>query len=94
MARSTTERLAEKTIEWQFLYEMETDFELAPAASRAMLATAQQVLLVSGGEPRQGQMRVTVVRGGMVLKMPPVRPGRPLRTSRGRGSAGPDVAQL
>ena len=61
MTRSTTERLAEKTVERQFLYEMETDFELAPAASRAVLATAQQVLLVSGGEPRQGQMRVTVV---------------------------------
>ena len=61
MARSTTERLSEKTVERQFLYELETDFELAPAASRAVLATAQQVLLVSGGEPRQGQMRVTVV---------------------------------
>jgi len=61
MARSTTERLAEKTSERQFLYELETDFELAPAASRAVLATAQQVLLVSGGEPRQGQMQVTVV---------------------------------
>lgn len=61
MARSTTERLAEKTVERQFLYEMETDFELAPAASRAVLATAQQVLLVSGGEPRQGQMRLTAV---------------------------------
>jgi len=61
MARSTTERLAEKTVERQFLYELETDFELAPAASRAILATAQQVLLVSGGEPRQGQMRLTAV---------------------------------
>ena len=39
MARSTTERLAEKTVERQFLYEMETDLELAPAASRAMLAS-------------------------------------------------------
>lgn len=61
MARSTTERLAEKTVERQFLYELETDFELAPAASRAVLATAQQVLLISGDEPRQGQMRLTVV---------------------------------
>jgi hypothetical protein len=61
MTRSTTERLAEKTAERQFLYELETDFELAPAASRAVLATAQQVLLASAGEPRQGQMRVTVV---------------------------------
>lgn len=61
MTRSTTERLAEKTAERQFLYELETDFELAPAATRAVLATAQQVLLASGGEPRQGQMRVTVV---------------------------------
>jgi hypothetical protein len=61
MARSTTDRLAEKTVERQFLYEMEMDFELAPAASRAVLATAQQVLLVSGGEPRHGQMRLTVV---------------------------------
>src|SRR5262245_30350345 len=61
MARSTTERLAEKTSERQFLYVLETDFELAPAASRAVLATAQQVLLASGAEPRQGQMRVTAV---------------------------------
>jgi hypothetical protein len=61
MARSTTERLREKTVERQFLYELEKDFELAPAASRAVLATAQQVLFASGGEPRQGQMRVTVV---------------------------------
>jgi hypothetical protein len=61
MARSTTERLAEKTCERQFLYELETDFELAPAASRAVLATVQQVLLASGAEPRQGQMRVTAV---------------------------------
>ena len=56
MARSRTDRLAETTVERQFRYEMETDFELAPAASRAVLATAQQVLLVSGGEPRQQQM--------------------------------------
>jgi hypothetical protein len=61
MARSTTERLAEKTAERQFLHELEMDFELAPAASRALLATAQQVLFASGGEPRQGQMRTTVV---------------------------------
>ena len=61
MARSATDRLGEKTVERQFLYEMETDFELAPAASRAVLATAQQVLLVSGGEPRLGQMRLTAV---------------------------------
>src|SRR5438552_1878706 len=46
MARSTTERLSEKTVERQFLYELETDFELAPAASRAVLATAQQVRIV------------------------------------------------
>jgi hypothetical protein len=61
MARSTTERLREKTVERQFLYELEKDFELAPAASRAVLATAQQVLLACGEEPRHGQMRVTVV---------------------------------
>jgi hypothetical protein len=41
MARTTIERLAEKTAERQFLYELERDFELAPAASRAVLATAQ-----------------------------------------------------
>ena len=51
----------EKTIEQQFLCELEMDFELAPVASRAVLATAQQVLLASAGEPRPGQMRVAVV---------------------------------
>jgi hypothetical protein len=63
MVRGVTERLAEKTAERQFLHELETDFELAPAASRALLETAQQVLL-SSPEPdlvREGQMRVTVV---------------------------------
>jgi hypothetical protein len=63
MVREAVERLAEKTVERQFLYELETDFELAPAASRALLETAQQVLLPSlgGDELREGQMRVTVV---------------------------------
>ena len=45
MARSETERLAEKTVERQFLHELEVDFELAPATSRALLSAAQQVLL-------------------------------------------------
>jgi hypothetical protein len=63
MVRTEVERLAEKTAERQFLYEMETDFELAPAASRAVLETAQQVFLASLGtcEVREGQQRVTVV---------------------------------
>ncbi len=63
MARKETERLAEKTAERQFLHEMEVDFELAPAASRAVLQTAQQVLLSShdSGQVREGQLRVTVV---------------------------------
>jgi hypothetical protein len=63
MVRTREQRLAEKTVERQFLYEMETDFELAPATSRAVLETAQQVLLASwgNGEIREGQMRVTVV---------------------------------
>jgi hypothetical protein len=63
MVRREVERLAEKTAEKQFLHEMETDFELAPAASRAVLQTAQQVLLcsVGCGQLREGQMCVTVV---------------------------------
>jgi Protein of unknown function (DUF1670) len=63
MARTQDERLGEKTAERQFLYEMERDFELAPAPARAVLETAQQVLLTSWGrgEVREGQMRVTVV---------------------------------
>src|SRR5512140_2533131 len=63
MVRSEIERLAEKTAERQFLYEMETDFELAPAASRAVLETAQQVFLPSLriSDVREGQMRMTVV---------------------------------
>jgi len=63
MARRQSERLAEKTVERQFVHELETDFELAPATSRAVLATAQQVLLLSSenGEVREGQMRVTAV---------------------------------
>jgi len=47
MARSEHERLAEKTVERQFLHELENDFELAPATSRALPSAAQQVLLPS-----------------------------------------------
>jgi hypothetical protein len=63
MARTREERLAEKTVERQFLYELESDFEFAPATSRAVLEAAQQVLLpfCGNGEIREGQMRVTVV---------------------------------
>jgi hypothetical protein len=63
MVRTQTDRLSEKTIERQFLYELEKDFELAPATSRALLSAAQQVLLsrVRDGEVREGQMLVTVV---------------------------------
>lgn len=63
MVQTREQRLAEKTAERQFLYEMQADFELAPATSRAVLESAQQVLLPSwdGREVREGQMRVTVV---------------------------------
>lgn len=63
MVQTREQRLAEKTAERQFLYEMQADFELAPATSRAVLEAAQQVLLPSwdGREVREGQMRVTVV---------------------------------
>ena len=63
MARSESQRLAEKTVERQFLYELENDYELAPATSRALLSAAQQVLLSSAcnDEVREGQMLVTVV---------------------------------
>jgi hypothetical protein len=63
MTHTPTERLREKTVERQFLYELERDFELAPAMSRAVLATAQQVLFPSrvNGDVREGQMRVTAV---------------------------------
>ena len=43
MVRSQTDRLSEKTVERQFLHELENDFELAPATSRALLSAAQQV---------------------------------------------------
>jgi hypothetical protein len=43
MARRREGRLAEKTVERQFLYELERGFELATATSRALSATAQQV---------------------------------------------------
>ncbi len=63
MARTQGERLKEKTVERQFLYEMEKDFELAPATSRAVLESAKQVLLpvVGNGAVGEGQMRVTAV---------------------------------
>jgi hypothetical protein len=63
MVRTQKERLREKTIERQFLYEMEKDFELAPATSRAVLEAAKQVLLATGsnGKVSEGQMRVTAV---------------------------------
>lgn len=63
MARTEEERLREKTIERQFLYELERDFELAPAMSRAVLEAAKQVLLpmLLDGGVGEGQMRATVV---------------------------------
>jgi len=63
MARTEEERLREKTIERQFLYELERDFELAPATSRAVLEAAKQVLLSMRAENEvgEGQMRATVV---------------------------------
>jgi hypothetical protein len=63
MVRTKEERLAEKTVERQFLYELESDFEMAPATSRAVLDAAQQVLLpfVGDGVVREGQMRLTAV---------------------------------
>jgi hypothetical protein len=45
MARTHGQRLAEETSQRQFLHELETDFELAPATSRAVMETAQQVLV-------------------------------------------------
>ena len=61
MVRGEVERLADKTAERQFVYGMKTDFELAPAASRAIQETARQVLLPlpASGEVRKGQMRMT-----------------------------------
>lgn len=44
MDRTQQERPAEKTVERQFLYELESDFEVAPAESRAVLEAAQRVL--------------------------------------------------
>lgn len=63
MVRTQKERLKEKTVERQFLYEMERDFELAPATSRAVLESAKQVLLpvVGNGSVGEGQMRITAV---------------------------------
>jgi hypothetical protein len=63
MVQTQADRLSEKTAERIFLYELERDFELAPATSRAVLAAARQVLLpLSGnGDVREGQMRMTVV---------------------------------
>jgi hypothetical protein len=63
MVRTQKERLREKTVERQFLYELERDFELAPATSRAVLEAAKQVLLPSRGNGgiAEGQMQVTAV---------------------------------
>ena len=63
MSEREAHRLAEKTVERQFLYELEYDFELAPATSRAVLSAAQQVFLpfIADGQILEGQMRITVV---------------------------------
>ncbi len=55
MARTQGDRLKEKTVERQFLYEMERDFELAPATSQALLSAAQHVLFscASNGDVRE-----------------------------------------
>jgi hypothetical protein len=58
MQRCTTERLSEKTAEKQLLRELELDFELAPATSRAVLETVQEVLLPRAGASAAGELGV------------------------------------
>ena len=43
MARTQDERLAEKTAERQFLYELERDFELAPAPATGQKSVTGQM---------------------------------------------------
>ena len=58
MVRSLTERLAEKTVERQFLHELEMDFELAPATRSAGVLGLLPSQPYSSG-PREGLPGVT-----------------------------------
>jgi DNA-binding CsgD family transcriptional regulator len=70
MVRTAIDRLAVKTLEHRFRYELETGFELAPRVARGILELAKEVFgldAVSGDQPgrlRPGQIRQVIAAAG------------------------------
>jgi hypothetical protein len=78
MSLTAIDRLAVKTLDQRFRYELETGFEMAPRVAQSILETAQDVFnldAVSGaqdGRLRPGQIRQVIAAAGAPH-------GRPLR---------------
>jgi DNA-binding Lrp family transcriptional regulator len=78
MSRTTTDRLAVKTLDQRFRYELETGFEMAPRVAQGILEAAKNTFsldAVSGrqnGRLRPGQIRQVIAAAGAPH-------GRPLR---------------
>lgn len=78
MSRSAIDRLAVKTLDQRFRYELETGFEMAPRVAQGILETAKDVFnldAVSGAQDdrlRPGQIRQVIAAAGAPH-------GRPLR---------------
>jgi DNA-binding Lrp family transcriptional regulator len=70
MARTMIDRLAVKTLDQRFRYELETGFEIAPRVARGILEAAKEVFgldAVSGDRPgrlRPGQIRQIIAAAG------------------------------
>jgi DNA-binding Lrp family transcriptional regulator len=70
MSRTTSDRLAVKTLDQRFRYELETGFEIAPRVAQGILETAKAVFnldAVSGEPPdrlRPGQIRQVIAAAG------------------------------
>ena len=71
MARSAIDRLAVKTLDQRFRYELESGFELAPRVSQVILEVAKEVFqleAVSGDQAsrlRPGQIRQVIAAAGV-----------------------------
>jgi len=78
MARTATDRLAAKTLDQQFRYELESGFEMAPRVAQGILEAAKNTFSLDAvshgqdGRLRPGQIRQVIAAAGAPH-------GRPLR---------------
>lgn len=78
MARTTTDRLAVKTLDQQFRYELENGFELAPRVSQSILALAKEVFGIDR-PPLRNEQRLRPGQIRQVIAAAQAPHGRPLQ---------------